>query len=260
MFRALIVTALVALTGCPHKAIVRPYPAPPAADVVGQVTRRGEIASSLKAETKTDVRMGKERANVTVYILAAPGGKLRFQALNPNDSLAADLASDGARFCFLDTRANCGDCGPATPENVARLIRIPLQPDEVVTVLMGGAPLLPDPTPEVTWDDEDGREILALEADGWKQKVILDGKDKRWDLLLAELHDPKGKLAWRVRHKDFRAVKTKSGETVRLPAASLFEQAGDTVKIEWREQSIGETLDAGKFQIELQEGLPACGQ
>jgi len=43
----------------------------------------------------------------------------------------ATLASDGKTYCFMDVNANCGECGPATPNSVASLIRIPLEPDQV---------------------------------------------------------------------------------------------------------------------------------
>jgi Domain of unknown function (DUF4292) len=250
---------LLAAAGCPGR-MVRPYPPPPATDLVAHLQERAQNAPSLKAETRTDVRVGKDRANVSVYIRAAWGGKLRFQAMNPNDSLAADLAADAGQFCFLDTHANCGACGPATPENVARLIRIPLEPDEVVAVLLGTAPLLPDQTPEVVWDAEGGHEILSLEAEGWKQKIVLDGRDKRWDLVESELRDPQGKLSWRVRHKDFHAVATPDGKQLRLPGTSLFEQGSDKVKIDWREQVIEPAPDDAKFKLSLPEGLAQCGE
>jgi hypothetical protein len=249
---------VLALAGCPGP-IARPYPAPPGPDLVAHVRDRAKVVPVLKAETRTDVRVGKDRANVSVLIWAEQSGKLRFQAMNPNDSLAADLASDGQTFCFLDTHANCGSCGKATPDNVARLIRIPLEPDEVVAVLVGGAPVLPDDTPEVTWDEKNGREILSLEAEGWKQKVVLDGRDKRWDLLEAEMLEPNGKLFWRVRHKDFHEVAGPGGAKVRLPGASLFEQGDQKVRIEWKVQAADQTPPEKAFQMDLPPGLADCG-
>src|SRR5215470_13024981 len=130
------------LAACPSTTTPRPYAPPSAQVLIDHIRSLRQRASTLNAETKTDVRLGDERANVTVYMLAAPGGKLRFQAQDPNSATAADLASNGKTYCMLDVHANCGECGPATPENVARLVRIPLEPDEIVTVLLGGAPIL----------------------------------------------------------------------------------------------------------------------
>ncbi len=219
-----------------------------------------ERAPTLNAETRTDVRLGKERVNVKVFMLAAWGGKLRFQALNPNDSTAADLASDGEAYCFLDVRAGCAECGPATPERVARLVRIPLEPDEVVSVLMGSAPLLDEADAETTveWDPSGGREIVTQTLGDETRRLVLDGKDRRWDLLSAEAR-VNGKITWKIQHKDFHDVVSATGATVRMPGASLFEEGGDTVRIDWRDQRVGQPLDENKFRMEPPAGLPACG-
>src|SRR5262249_55861767 len=154
MRRALFVALLA---GCSAAPRARPYPAPEARALVEQIRGIRDRASSLNADTKTDVRLGSQRVNVRVDMVAAWGGKLRFQAHDPNSSTAADLASDGSRYCMIDYHANCSECGPATPENVARLVRIPLEPDQVVAVLLGVAPLL-DGEATNDWDPEAGHE------------------------------------------------------------------------------------------------------
>src|SRR4029078_3789012 len=98
---------------------------------------------------------------VTVMMLAAWGGKLRFQALDPNSAMAADLASDGRRYCFLEVHAGCSECGVATPEAVGRLVRIPLEPDQVVAVLLGSTPVL-EGEAKLAWDASNGTEVLTL--------------------------------------------------------------------------------------------------
>jgi hypothetical protein len=248
-----------ALCACPNGNLKRTYPAPKTEDLILHVHGVPERARNLKAETKTDAWIGGERANVTVYMMAEWGGKLRFMAVQPNDSMAADLASDGQEYCLIDAIKNCGECGPATPENVGRLIRIVLQPDEVVAVLLGSTPLLGDAEAKVSWDSEDGREILELENADYKQRVELDGKDKRWDVLESHLTDKAGKTVFHIKHKDFHEVKSEGGEKIiRLPGASLFEQADDSVKIEWKTQEIDVDLPPAKFQITLQPGIPLC--
>src|SRR5262245_16243962 len=151
MHRAWLVVVCAACSG---GHVQRPYPPPDAAELVRHIAATRERAKTLRAETRSDFRLGKERVNLTVYMLAAPGGKLRFQAMNPNDSTAADLASDGKRYCFMDVHGNCAECGPATAESVARLIQIPLEPDQVVAVLLGSAPLLDAPATS-SWNESD---------------------------------------------------------------------------------------------------------
>ena len=228
----------------------------PTAALLDHLRSLPKRATTLNAETKTDVRLGNDRANVTVLMLAASGGKLRFQAHDPNDATAADLASNGQTYCMIDVHSNCGGCGPATPENVARLVRIPLEPDEIVTVLLGGAPVL-DGDAANEWDSNGGHEVLTIRAGDRTERIVLDGKDQRWDVLEAEM-TAGGKTAWSLRNKDFHEVTAADGQKVRLPGASLFEQGGDTVRILWRDQKVGVPLDDDKFVLELPAGLPAC--
>lgn len=259
MIRLPFVAALLLSAGCPTASVTRGYPEPAPQAVLDHLRGLKERAATLNALTKTDVRVGGERANVEVSILAAWGGKLRFIAADPNHATAADLASNGERYCFVDVHANCAECGPATADTVARLVRIPLEPDQVVAVLMGATPLLEDAEASVEWQPAGGHEILTLKRGDAVQRVVLDGRDRRWDVLESQLTEG-GKTRWRIRHKDFRDVKSAQGQVVRVPTDSIFEESGDNVRISWREQTIGAPLAAGKFQLAPPPGLAACGE
>jgi hypothetical protein len=248
--------AALALAACPHGTTARPYPEPTAQEILQHLKTLRDRAASLNAETKTDVRLGADRVNVTVLMLAAWGGKLRFQAQDPNQTMAADLASDGKRYCLIDVHANCGECGAATPETVGRLVRIPLEPDEVVAVLLGTAPVIDGEASDV-WDASSGHEVVTIKNGSQSERLVLDGAGKSWDLLEAELTEG-GKKLWSVRHKDFHDVTGSQGGPVRLPGASLFEQGDDTVRILWRDQKVGATIPDDKFTFKLQPGLPEC--
>lgn len=255
---AAMVAVVATGTACPH-SVPRPYPAPQAVRLVEHLRQMRGQARTLKAVTKTDAMLGSDRANVEVLILAAWGGKLRFMAMNPNNSLAADLAADGQSYCFIDTHANCGECGPSTPDTVARLIRIRLEPDDVVAVLMGGTPLLAEAQASVRWDSGEGHEILTLSDGSLTQTVVLDGRNQRWDVLSSELRDAKGHRLWRVQHTEFHEVPRGDQKTMRLPRKSRFLQGKDDVLIRWKEQELDAELSSDKFQLTLQEGLRQCG-
>lgn len=259
MRRSLLVAALLLATGCPSSKIQRPYPEPAAQAILEHLRGLRDRATTLNAETKTDVRMGGERANVAVAILAEWGGKLRFIASDPNQATAADLASDGARYCFMDVHANCAECGPATADTVARLVRIPLEPDQVVAVLMGATPILDDAEASVEWQPDGGHEVLTLRRGDAVQRVVLDGRDRRWDVLESQLTE-NGKLRWRIRHKGFHDVKTPQGGVVRVPGDSIFEEGGDTVRITWKDQRVGAPLSAKAFVLQPPAGLAPCGE
>lgn len=254
--RRLALLGLLLLSACPSAKVVRPYPEPQGKALLDHLAGLRQRAASLNAETMTDVRLGKQRVNVKVLMLAAWGGKLRFQALDPNSSMAADLASDGTRYCFIDVHNKCAECGPATPDTVARLVRIRLEPDQVVAVLLGSTPVI-EGDARVEWDAAAGHEILSIAGNGETQRIVLDGKEQRWDVLESELRAG-DKSRWKIRHKDFHAVKTPDGKDLRVPGASLFEESGDTVRIDWRDQRVGEPMKDEQFALVPQPGLPQC--
>jgi hypothetical protein len=261
--RGLILAAvLLSGSGCPGGNIGRKGAAPTADQLSAYLKDLPKRAGSLTAETVSDARIGKDRAKVTVYILVEWGGKLRFVAMSPNGSTAADLASDGTNYCFLDANNNCGDCGASTPEAVGSLLQIVMPPDDIVTLMLGGTPLLPGATAAESWDPKGGHEILDLKsADGLTQHVTLQTHGAGWDVLESEVKTPDGKRLWRVRHKDFHDVKkTDGGGTVRLPGKSFFEQPGNDALIEWKTQDVNKPIDESKFQLALPNGLPSCYQ
>jgi hypothetical protein len=256
---------LVGATGCPKPTEPRPYPDPTADEILAHLRTLPERVPNLRADSVSDVRIGKERAKLSVNIAAAWGGKLRFQAHAPNDATVADLAADGQTYCFIDSQHDCGGCGPATPENVGRLIRIEMPPDDVVAVLMGSTPVLDHATATVRWDTETAREILELKAGELTQRIELDGREHRWDVLDSVARGPGGKLLWRIQHKEFHAVGEAPSEgatAVRLPGKSLFEQVvggrTDDALIDWRTQEIGVELHPSTFSLTVPDGLPAC--
>jgi hypothetical protein len=260
--RFLALPVLLVVCACPGARVARSYPEPAAAEVVAYLTSLRERVHTLRAETLSDARIGDQRANITVYILATWGGRLRYMAMNPGGAAyAADLASDGTQFCFLDNNKNCGECGPATPENVGQLLQVVMEPDDVVTMMFGGTPVLAGANAKLSWDASGGHEVLDLEAeDGTTQRIVLDGVAHRWDVLESEVKNPDGKRAFRIRHKDFHEVKTASGQTVRVPGKSWFEQPGNDAIIRWKDTEIDVELPGDKFHLDVPEGLATCRQ
>jgi outer membrane lipoprotein-sorting protein len=245
---------VLAAACCGGAQVKRSYPEPPAEEILQHLRGVRDRVKSVRAETVSDARIGKERAKVTVLIMAADGGKLRFMAMQPQGGMAADLASDGTEYCFLDANKGCGDCGPATPENVGRLVRIVMPPDDVVTFLLGSTPVLENAKAKVSWDTHGGHEILELSDGRFKQRIVLDGRDHTWDVLESEMKDAvSGKLVWRVRHKEYHSV-----GSVRVPGKSFFEQPSDDVLIRWKEQEVNVEIEEQKFHLVVPQGLPPC--
>jgi outer membrane lipoprotein-sorting protein len=212
--RALVLAALVPLVAACPKPAVRPYPPPTADELMAALRGRAEHFKTLRATAKIDyMANGGDRAKIKVALLLSRPAKLRIEADSPLGGALSTITSDGTRFSLLDVRANRFLQGPAKACNVARLARLNIPPDDVVEVLMGGAPL-GGTVKGVSWDPNNGgREVLTLaQPDGGTTIIQLDARDKRWDVMRAERHDPAGKLLWRVTNEDF-----KDHGDVRLP-------------------------------------------
>ncbi len=254
---ALLPLALL-VTACCGGRHVRAYPAPAPTELLAHLDASSTRLESVRAETLSDVRVGKDRARLKVFIVAARGGRLRVQATNPNDTTASDLSSDGTTYCLLDANHDCGECGPATPESVGALLQIALPPEEIVTILFGGTPVLAYERAAVRWDDNEGHEILELSGKDHTQRIVLDGGGQRWDLLESEVRS--SGRTFRIRHKDFHDVKGPDGINVRLPGRSFFEQPGNDALIVWKTQEVNAALAPQTFTVTVPPGLRTCAK
>jgi outer membrane lipoprotein-sorting protein len=236
---AIVAVLLPLVAGCPRPA-VRPYPPPSADELMTALRARAEHLKTLRMTAKVDhMANGGERVRIKVNMLLARGGKLRFEADSPLGGALATLTSDGTQFSLLDVRSNRFLTGPAKACNVARLIRLSIAPDDVVAVLMGGAPL--DGTVKsVGWDpNHGGREVLTLSPPGGGEETIqLDARDKRWDVMRAERRDAAGKVLWRVTNDNF-----KDYGDVRLPEVEDVEEPPHGADAEIKLRSVEPNLE-----------------
>jgi len=253
--RALVVVALVPLLAACPKPAVRPYPPPTADELMAALRGRAEHLKTMRATAKVDyMAKGGDRARIKVTLLLARGGKLRIEADSPLGGALSTLTSDGTHFALLDVRNNRFMAGAANACNVGRLTRLNIPPDDVVAVLMGGAPL--DGTVKgVSWDPNNGgREVLALGLpDGGTETIALDARDKRWDVVGAERRDAAGKVLWRVTNDNF-----KDHDGVRLPDVEDVEEPphGAAAEIKFRAVEPNIELKDDLFRLSPPEGVP----
>ena len=263
MNRRLLVLGPLALLvgGCPPPPVARPYAPPSAEELYAAVTGRAAAIQTQRTETKVDLLADKDqRVKLGVTFLTQAPNRLRMEAEGPFSTAVASLASDGADFQFLDIRNNRFLAGPAQPCSIARLIRVALRPSDVVAVLDGVAPII-DSAPDaraVDWDPHHGgREVLRLRgADGSVETLEFDARERRWDLVDAELRDGRGQVVWHVEHQDFALVE--GGGPLRLPGRSAITQPSRNAdaRIRYKSRELGVTPPEGVFQLAPPPGIP----
>jgi hypothetical protein len=128
-----------------------------------------------------------------------------------------------------------------------------LPPDDIVAVLMGGAPLA-GTVKGVEWDASNGgREVLTLGLrDGGEEVIKLDARDRRWDVTRAERHDAGGKVLWRVTNDGF---KDRSG--FRLPDVIDVQEPshGSDAEIKFRSLEPNVDIADDLFRLPPPQGL-----
>ena len=255
---------LFALLGCGgSQKIPRPYPAPTAADVTAHLRGVQRAARSFFAISKMEYWRDGQRIKPTVYLMGEPGSRARFNALNPTGGdVAADLACNGADFAFVDYNKNCQLRGPCTRDAVARLLQVSLAPDDFLLLAVGSAPLIGGRA-SLAWDPKRGAEVLTVvDTDGWREILVLDGRERRWDVLEASLTRPDGELEWTLTNKEFSPLRAADGTDFRVPGKTRFEQAqsGADLVVRWLERTLNEPLAPEKFEMEIPAGLPPCAE
>lgn len=237
--------ALVALlfAGCATAPKPRPpdKPAPEGAQLLQALQRRQAALRTLEIETRTTSWLSGDRVRATVPMLVDRAGRLRFEAEIPVQGSVAALTVHAGQFALLDLQKHVFHNGPACPANVARLIPIPLLPEEIAAILLGDAPLGADAhAVEVSWDGKLQADVLALErsaagAAATRLWVTMKKNGPSYDVLAVEGQSPGASGRWRVAYEDLAKA---DGFT--LPALIKFAEPGksfdDGVEIKVRER------------------------
>jgi len=245
--------------------MVRSYPAPSAEELLQAVRARQAAVRGINVETRATSWLGGERVRGTVQMLVERGGRLRFEAEVSLQGTVAALTVDDGQFAFIDHQKHLFRKGPACPDNVAAMIRIPLAPAEVAAILLGDIPLpVGSKSATVEWDSRRGADVLAVESQlGTKLLLGLrrpNGQVAAWDVVFVEGVDARGR--WQVSYEDFERV---SG--VALPRLVRFAEPGksfdDGVEIKIRERTLNPLFPEGAFALTPPSGyqveLAACG-
>ncbi len=233
-----ITLAALALSGCPG----RPCPVAgrrftdPVAAVRAYRSMRS-YARVLHASASVDRRSGEGRVRGDITMVLERPDRVRFDAMTQFGPVAT-LTSDGDTFALMDLREERFFVGPTCPENVARLLGIPLAAEEVAALLVGEGPLL-DPIEDEQITCDDGRyRIDRRAADGTRQTIELEVREadvaeppelQRMRLRRAEVRGPDGATRWLAEWDDYRFVEDPTSDAtprmgVVMPFRVRFQQ------------------------------------
>ncbi len=255
--------AVIALaSGCPHGGgATRTGPAPTVAEIVDHLNKARAERTSFVADANMDYWLGNQRAKGEVLVMGQVGAKVRFAALSPaGGSTMAEMACDGSNFVYVDYQNNCTLSGPCDESSIAQFFHIALQPDDFVHLALGTPPVVSNATGTVTWDAEHGWEKVELKGAEGTQKVTIDDKDGRWDVIESELVGTDGKVRWSVANKDYVVV-----DGQRVPGKTSFKSPANQqdLLVDWgavANRKVNAPLPDDKFKLAAPAGLATCGQ
>jgi len=140
-FYAALLISLAGLLGCPRRIDFGPRgELHDPQELLALVDQAEQAATSLSAEGQVHFDLPEGQATVGAFVSAAAPASLNLQANDFFGRPQSVLACDGTRFGLWVAAENAYYLGPATPANLARFIRVPLSPVEVVALLLGRAP------------------------------------------------------------------------------------------------------------------------
>jgi len=211
------------------------------------VREKGKELASLRAEGTILARRGGKRIKAHMVLLLRRPATLRFETISFFEQPLSILVSDGMKFSLWDMDKGRFYQGPATPQNISRVIPIPMDGPEVSGILFGDPPLIPFASSRLGF--RDGLYILTLINSQQQQTIKIhptrlrptevqlkvDGK-KYYDLVYDDWHDTNPPVLE-------KATFTMDSEDIRL-----------TIKIREVERNVD--LKDDLFVLTPPEGLP----
>lgn len=204
-----LLVAAGALTGCPAKPkpVIDPVgevlPSPSA--LLARISTAAQSRRSLRALGRVTYFGEEGRVRLNVVEVVERPARFRIETISPLEQPIDTMTSDGERLWLLSKGVLRE--GPATPENIARLVPIPLRASELVDVLLGGVPISDRyKAVRVERSAKDAELLeLTLEDDAHVQALItIDPAESK--VLSAEVKEASGELRFSVVFSDFQAL------------------------------------------------------
>lgn len=176
-FYAALLIAIVGLLGCPRRIDFGPRgPLTDPQEVLALVDQAESRVTSVSAEGQVRFNVPEGQATVGAFASASAPASLQMQINDFFGRPQSVLACDGKRFGLWVAQEGAYYLGPATPANLARFLRVPLTPEEVVGLLLGRAPRI---DPGAPWDlavdrDEGAYRLTTRSTAGRSQRLWID--------------------------------------------------------------------------------------
>jgi outer membrane lipoprotein-sorting protein len=214
---------------------------------------------SIKAEARVTQWGRHGRIRGTVLMFLERPNRVRFDVMTQLGP-AAVLTSDGDSFQLSDLREGVFLHGPTCPENIARLLGISVDAENVLRLLTGDTPMIE--ATEQSMECRDGRYVVTLvAADGTTQEVAFSvdqaDQDKlpeaqRLTLRRSTERAPGGRTRWEASYDDYIDVDGQSFPT-NVRFVDEVNDADTSVRV--KSISLNPEVPEGAFQQAPSSGM-----
>lgn len=236
---------LLLLAGCPPRVDVRSVPAPDATALLAEVDAVDARVAGLQSQAKARVDARGKKGNVQLFVAAAAPASVHLEVLDFFGKPSGILISDGRRFVMFASDAGVWQRGAATAENVSRVLPVSLPPEQLVSMLLGRAPRLPDPAPTLAVDAEENLFRVVLHAGSRTQELWVDPARRR--VIRSRVDGPGGYTLAFEGFEDVRGAP--------FPRTVTFTGEG-SVALQYTDLRLGEQPDPSLFTPEPPPGVP----
>lgn len=232
----------------PRVGVRAPLPAP--AEALAPLQQLAKTRRDLRAEGRLTYFGEAGRVRLKAVIVAERPGRFRFETISPLEQPIDVMTCDGSELALLSKEKL--RVGPATPENIARLVPLPLAPEEVVDVLLGGVPTSERFHPVgIAWADDQERWVLSVVGiDGERGRLTID--PERRVVVEMVLLDDADAPRLTVRFDDYQDVRGAP-----LPHAIQVRARRPELEVEIRLKEVDVNVELARalFRIEPPPGI-----
>jgi outer membrane lipoprotein-sorting protein len=249
----LLVAFLVAFAACrpppPHGQDLTPLPSPEKA--LQMVQAEGRARRSMRAEGRVTYFGDSGRVRLKTVLVVERPGRFRVETISPLEQPIDVMASDGERVWLL-SNGKLSE-GPATPENIARLLPVPLRADELVDTMLGGVPTSERFLPkDLRWTEDHARWVLSMDGQSGETAELAIDPDKL-RVESATLRRPDGEVRLVLRFDDFEALADK-GSFPRKIVLEMPKPKAQEVTIKLQEVEVNVDIPPTVLRLEPPPG------
>ncbi len=241
---------LLLLLGCCACATLPVGPPPPPPEkLLQEIQKRSQFLQGLKGLAHVRVLAPGKFFAAQEVILARRPGFLRLESLSPLGNPQFYLVVNGPELFLYNPGENRYYRGLSKTAHLSSILPITLDPEEIVTLLLGGFPLLPYEEASVEYDAREGLLILQLIGSSGKERQTLGIHPQSGDVLSVEYH-LRGTTR-RLSYSDFRPASEFS-----FPFKIHFESPESRTQliVEYKDLETNPSWEDQDFQLPVPRG------